>query len=102
MDSFFFADLHCHPSIKAYARSFRESPAGVQSPKPGNPSSIWRMDSPSVFDKLKNFVVSLTNFIQSDANSLLKGRVAVVCLSFYPQEKGFFVNKAGFGLLSDT
>ncbi|MEO6718869.1 MAG: hypothetical protein ABIN67_00845 [Ferruginibacter sp.] len=102
MDAHFFADLHCHPGIKAYARSFRDNPPGIQSPRPGHPSSIWRTDSPSLFDKLKNMVVSLTNFIQSDGASLLRGRVAVVCLSFYPQEKGFFVNKAGSGLLSDT
>jgi microsomal dipeptidase-like Zn-dependent dipeptidase len=102
MDSFFFADLHCHPSIKAYARSFRDDPNGMQSPKPSHHSSIWRTDSPSVFDKLKNYVVSLTNFIQSDGTSLLRGKVGVVCLSFYPQEKGFFVNKAGSGFLTDT
>lgn len=102
MNSYFFADLHCHPGIKAYARSFRDNPPGIQSPRPGHPSSIWRTDSPSLFDKLKNYVVSLTNFIQSDGTSLLRGKVAVACLSFYPQEKGFFVNKAGSGLLSDT
>lgn len=100
MESDFFVDLHCHPSIKAYARSYRTNP-GKQSTKPSHPSSLWHTDSPSLFDKVKNYVASLTNFIQSDATSLLRGRVAVVCLSFYPQEKNLFVNKAGTGLLSD-
>lgn len=101
MDADFFVDIHCHPSVKAYARSFAINP-GKQSAKTNHPSSIWRTDNPSTFDKIKNYVVSLTNFIQSDATNLLRGRVAVSCLSFYPQEKGFFVNKAGTGLFSDT
>lgn len=32
----------------------------------------------------------------------MRGRVAVSCLSFYPPEKGFFVNKLGTGILSDA
>ena len=101
MKSHFFVDMHCHPSIKAYARSFADKP-GIQSNNPADRSSIWHRDVPSFFDKIKNYVVGLTNFIQSDASSLLKGRVCVVCLSFYPQEKGFFINKAGTGIVSDT
>ncbi len=81
MDSDFFVDLHCHPSIKAYARSFRTNP-GKQSVKPSHDSSLWRTDNPSLFDKVKNYAASLTNFVQSDATSLLTGRVAVACLSF--------------------
>lgn len=99
--SHFFIDFHCHPSIKAFARSFRDQP-GQQSTKIKNETSLWYQDLPSLFDKLKNYVLGLTNFIQSDATSLLQGRVSVVCLSFYPQEKGFFLNKAGDGIISDT
>lgn len=101
MNSHFFVDVHCHPSIKAYARSFRSNP-GIQSPNPKNSTSVWYRDAPSLFDKIKNFIASLTNFIQSDGTSLIKGRVSVVCLSFYPQEKSFFINKAGTGIVSDA
>lgn len=101
MESHFFVDVHCHPSIKAYARSYHLTP-GEQSKDPRNRSSLWHQDSPSLFDKVKNYIASLTNFIQSDATSLLKGRVCVACLSFYPQEKSFFVNKAGTGIVSDA
>lgn len=101
MQSHFFVDIHCHPSIKAYARSFAGNP-GQQSPDPDDSSSVWHRDAPSLFDKIKNYIASLTNFIQSDATSLMRGRVCVVCLSFYPQEKGFFVNKVGTGIVSDT
>lgn len=101
MTSHFFIDLHCHPSIKAFARSFRNEP-GIQSDNPDDDTSIWRRDAPSLFDKVKQYAAGLTNFIQSDARSLLAGRVSVVCLSFYPQEKGFFINKLGQDFLSDT
>lgn len=100
MQSHFFADLHCHPSIKAFARSFRQH-AGQQSGDPSHDTSLWYRDAPSFFDKIKNYAASITNFIQSDGTSLLRGRVAVVCLSFYPQEIGFFKNKLGTGLPAD-
>ncbi|MEO8108577.1 MAG: hypothetical protein ABI594_01025 [Ginsengibacter sp.] len=101
MESHFFVDVHCHPSIKAYARSYALK-TGEQAKDPRNRSSIWHQDAPSLFDKVKNYIASLTNFIQSDATSLLRGRVCVACLSFYPQEKSFFVNKMGTGIVSDT
>lgn len=101
MQSHFFVDVHCHPSIKSFARSFSQEP-GIQSGSIKNRTSLWYRDAPSLFDKVKNYIVSLTNFIQSDATSLIKGRVCVVCLSFYPQEKSFFINKLGKRILSDT
>lgn len=101
MASHFFVDVHCHPSIKAYARSFEKNP-GQQGAGVREHSSIWRTDAPSLFDKLKNYIASLTNFIQSDATNLIRGRVSVVCLSFYPQKKSFFVNKLGTGIVSDA
>ena len=100
MKSHFFVDIHCHPSIKPFARSFKKEP-GLQSRNPRHAHSIWFHDAPSLFDKIKNYIATLTNFVQSDGTSLKRGRVAVVCLSFYPQEKGFFDNKLGTGLPSD-
>lgn len=101
MESHFFVDIHCHPGIKAYARSYAQTP-GLQSNNPNHRTSVWYRDAPSLFDKIKNYIASLTNFIQSDASSLILGRVSVVCYSFYPQEKGFFINKVGTGIVSDA
>lgn len=100
MKAQFFVDMHCHSSIKSYARSFRNDP-GIQSENAANESSIWHVDRPTFFDKIKNYVATLTNFVQSDATSLLEGRVCLACLSFYTQERGFFVNKFGTGIPSD-
>lgn len=102
MQTHFFIDLHCHPTIKAYARSYQNGTPGIQSGNIRNRSSIWHQDTPSFIDKLKNYIAGLTNFIQSDATSLFNGKVCVACLSFYPQEKGFFINRSGQGIISDT
>ncbi|SKB77390.1 hypothetical protein SAMN05660776_2929 [Salegentibacter holothuriorum] len=101
MESNFIVDLHCHPSMKPFARSFAKTP-GLQSRNPRHKHSIWFHDAPSLFDKIKNYIATLTNFVQSDGTSLKRGRVAVVCLSFYPQEKQFFKNKLGKELISDV
>lgn len=100
MKSHFFVDIHCHSSMKPFARSFKKNP-GLQSRNPRHAHSMWFHDGPTFFDKVKNYIATLTNFVQSDATSLKRGRVAIVCLSFYPQEKDFFDNKLGTGLASD-
>ncbi|MCU0374549.1 MAG: dipeptidase [Chitinophagaceae bacterium] len=100
MNSHFFVDMHCHPSMKAFARSFAAEP-GCQPANSRSRSSIFYRDAPTFFDKVKQLAVGLTNFTQSDGHSLVKGRVGVVCISLYPQEKNFFVNKAGTGIVSD-
>jgi len=100
MKSHFFVDIHCHSSMKPFARSFKKKP-GLQSRNPRHAHSMWFHDGPTFFDKIKNYIATLTNFVQSDGTSLRRGRVAVVCLSFYPQEKDFFNNKLGKGLISD-
>jgi hypothetical protein len=100
MSNKFYTDIHCHPSIKAYAKSYRNTP-GVQSSNHMDESCIWREDKPSLFDKVKNYTATLTNFVQSDGTSLLQGKMGIICLSFYPQEKGFFKNKLGKGLPAD-
>ena len=101
MKSQFYVDIHCHPSIKAYARSYLDQP-GIQSNDPRSKTSLWHYDSPSIFDKIKNYIAGITSFIQSDASSLLKGKVAVVFLSFYTLEKGFFINKIGKRVIADA
>jgi hypothetical protein len=88
--------------MKAFARSYAALP-GIQptTSRSRSRSSIYFRDAPTFFDKVKQLAVGLTNFTQSDGLSLLKGRVGVACISLYPQEKNFFVNKAGTGIVSD-
>lgn len=52
MESHFFVDIHCHPSLKAYARSFAANP-GIQSANKKDNSLVWYRDTPSLFNKVK-------------------------------------------------
>lgn len=96
-----YLDLHCHPALKPFGRSFDKSPAGRQSPNRAHKSSLWRYDPPSLNDKLLNVMGGLTRFSQSDASSLARGGVSVVCASFYPLERPFVSNSLPSDLLRD-
>jgi len=52
MPSHYFVDIHCHPSIKACARSFENTP-GLQSASVKNYTYIRFTDPLSLFDSVK-------------------------------------------------
>jgi microsomal dipeptidase-like Zn-dependent dipeptidase len=96
-------DLHCHPAMKPYGRSFDNPTLARQNTlDTSDRSSIWYYDPPSVSDKLFNYVFGLTKFRQSDLTSSLYGQVKVISASLYPIEKGFVNNNVGSGVLSDS
>ena len=95
------ADLHCHPSLKPFGRSFKTDQQR-QNPRPVSPANSWFHDKPSVFDKLLNYTAQLTKFRQCDFTSSRTGRVRVVVASLYPPERGFFVGKLGTGPVADV
>ncbi len=97
----FYIDFHCHPAMKPYGQSFKET-------KRENPTnrkkknSIWHYDPPTQIDKLVNYVGKLTKFRQSDFTSLAYGNTNVVCISLYPLEKPFVdTHKFGSSIISD-
>jgi len=96
-----YVDLHCHPSLKPFGKSFNYSPVGVNHPHRSSKRSIWKYDPPSLFDKLLNFVGGLTKFRQSSFTSLVYGGVGIVCVSLYPLEKWFVRNKIKNELIAD-
>lgn len=99
----FIVDLHCHPAMKPYGRSFKDtSSTGTNSSNPSDVTSIWHYDQPSLKDKLLNYVTGLTKFRQADLSSALYGSVKVMTASLYPLEKGFVTNRLGSGQLSDA
>ncbi|UOQ69048.1 membrane dipeptidase [Hymenobacter volaticus] len=92
-------DLHCHPSMKPFGRSFSANQQhNVRSTSPAN---VWYHDRPSIIDKAVNYAAQLTKFRQSDFTSSRMGRVRVIVASLYPQEQGFFVNRLGSGPVGD-
>ncbi len=96
-----YLDLHCHPALKPYGRSFDKSPAGRQSPNRAHRNSLWKYDRPTLTDKLLNFIGGLTKFSQADASSLSRGGVSVVCASLYPLERPFVRNAVPTDFLRD-
>ena len=95
-----YIDLHCHPSMKPYGKSFSVEP-GKNSQNRREKNSIWFYDSPNFFEKAIQLLSGVCKFSQSDCTTLAHGNVRVVCASLYPIERGFFRNKLGTELISD-
>ena len=95
-----YVDLHCHPSLKPYGKSFNGTP-GQNSPDREDEKSLWFYDSPNFFEAAIQMFTGICKFRQSDLTSLAHGNVRIVCASLYPIERGFFNNKIGSGPPSD-
>lgn len=93
------ADIHCHPTLKPYSRSF---PERVHSPRTSDKSSIWRYDPQSFLDKAVNKLAGLTKFSQTSFSTLAYGGVNLIVASLYPLEKGFVRTRQGTGDVLDT
>ena len=96
-----YVDLHCHPALKPFGKSFATRTPGRNHPHRGRKNSIWKYDPPSFGDRLLNYVIHLTKFSQSNFTSMARGGVRVVFASLYPIEKGFFVNAIKSDFLRD-
>lgn len=94
----YFADLHCHPTMKAYGHSF---PNRENSKNPNNSSSIWYYDPPDLFDKLTDLIGGLVKYRQSNFSAMGFGNTGIVFASLYPVERGFFDNRLGTGDFND-
>lgn len=96
-----YVDLHCHPSLKPFGKSFRKQPVGQQGTRRSSRTSLWKYDPPSVFDKLINYAIGLSKFSQSSFTSQAYGGVNIVCVSLYPLEKWFVRNSLNNELILD-
>lgn len=90
-----FIDIHCHPTMKAFGKSFTRHGTTGQSANPKEETSLWYYDPPTFWDKLCNNLTTLTEFRQADFSSSVKGETGVLFVCLYPQEQGFFRNKLG-------
>ncbi len=96
-----YIDLHCHPSLKPFGKSFNYKPIGVNSSHRSSKRSIWYYNPPSLIDKALNYVTGLTKFSQSNFTALTYGGVGIVCVSLYPLEKSFVRNNITNELIAD-
>lgn len=95
----YFADIHCHPTMKAYGHSF---PTKENSKNPLSTSSIWYYDPPNIFEKLVDLLGGIVKYRQSNFSAMGFGNTGIVFASLYPIERGFFDNKLGTGEFSDV
>lgn len=97
----FFIDLHCHPSLKPYGKSFALDPAGQNNTSRILNNSIWHYNPPNIIDRGVQLLTGVAKFTQADCTTLAYGNVRLICASLYPIEKGFFNNDLKTGHLSD-
>lgn len=87
MRKFQFADLHCHPNLKTFGKSFSNSKRDRVLK-----SNFWYSKLPNFFTKWMHRILGITKFSQSDFTTMAKGNVKIAFVSLYPFEKGFFTN----------
>lgn len=80
------ADLHCHPSMKPYGRSF---PDRIPGTNPLIKDCIYFYGDPPFVKKILNKILGITSFPQAGIQALEKGGVGLIFCSLYPFEKGF-------------
>ncbi|XLS27430.1 peptidase M19 [Flavobacteriaceae bacterium M23B6Z8] len=91
-----FIDLHCHPSLKPFGKSFRRGKTqGKNSAKRRQLNSIWHRKRPNLLRKITNIAAGLTKFTQQDFATLTEANVSVVVVALYPPEKGLVDSKKG-------
>ena len=91
-----YVDLHCHSILKSYSKSFKVTPdGGKHSKDSGDEHSAWHQKKPSLFDKLGNFILSITKFTQSDFTTSFNGGVQLLLVSIDPMEKRLVLSRNG-------
>lgn len=97
-----YIDLHCHPSLKPYSKSFKYKPQKQNNIDGGRKNSIWHYSPPNTFEKFINRLVTLTKFSQTDMTALARANSKVVIVALYPFEKHFLTKRLiGFKGLTD-
>lgn len=94
----YFADIHTHPTMKAYGHSF---PGLKNNENLNSLASIWYYDPPRIFEKIIDLLGGLVKYRQSSFSSLGFGNTGIVFASLYPLERSFFDNKLGKGEYND-
>lgn len=85
-------DLHCHPAMKPFGKSFmRRLTTGQNNLNTDKDNSIWHQQRPKLFRRVANVLLSLTKWRQSDMETLVQGNNRIIVASLYPLEKGMVV-----------
>lgn len=85
-----YVDIHCHPSLKPFSKSFKYKPIKQNEIDANRKNSIWHYSPPNFLEKFVNRLITLTKFTQTDLTALAKAKTSVVVVALYPFEKHFF------------
>lgn len=97
-----YIDLHCHPALKPYGKSYKYEPTKQNHLNAGRKNSIWHYSPPNFLERQVNKILTLTKFTQTDLSALAKANCQVVVISLYPFEKHFLKKRMlGFKFVSD-
>ena len=97
-----YIDLHCHPSLKPYGKSFKYIPTKQNNLNSGRKNSIWHYSPPNFLERQVSRLLTLTKFTQTDMSTLAKANCDVIVISLYPFEKHFLKNRMlGFKFVAD-
>jgi len=97
-----YIDLHCHPALKPYGKSFKYDPPKQNNINSGRRNSIWHYSPPNFLERKVNKILTLTKFTQTDLTALAKANCNAVVISLYPFEKHFLNDKMlGFKFVPD-
>ena len=97
-----YIDLHCHPALKPYGKSYKYKPTKQNNLNAGRKNSIWHYSPPNFLERQVNKILTLTKFTQTDLSALAKANCQVVVISLYPFEKHFLKKRMlGFKFISD-
>ena len=88
-----YIDIHCHPSLKPYSKSFKYNPIKQNALDSGRKNSIWHYSPPNLLERTLNKLVTLTKFTQTDLTALAKADTQIVIISLYPFEKHFLTRR---------
>ncbi len=97
-----YIDLHCHPSLKPYGKSFKYDPIKQNNLNSGRKNSIWHYSPPNFLERQVSKLLTLTKFTQTDLTTLAKANCDVVVIALYPFEKHFLKRRIiGFKFIAD-
>jgi len=88
-----YIDLHCHPALKPYGKSFKYKPPKQNILNSGRKNSIWHYSPPNLLERQVNRLLTLTKFTQTDLTALAKAGCNIAVISLYPFEKHFLKKK---------
>jgi hypothetical protein len=85
----FSIDIHCHPGLHGYGKSFSTNNPGANTGNRSKKNSIWHYDPPTAVDRVLQRTLGLSKYSQSDFTTLAYGNVKCVCASLYSIERDF-------------